>query len=501
MASRFVSIWFRHLTTDWFTLRRPLLRSVPFVLKDSVHGRMVITALNALAEIKGLHKGMVITDARALVPDLEVADEITELTDKLLLRLAEWCIRFSPVVAIDPPSGLLMDATGCAHLWGGDSSYLAEIARRLNDRGYDVRVAMADTFGTAWAVARYGRPPLVVSRTCNIEALLPLPPEALRLEPETVERLHKLGLHQINQFIRIPRSSLRRRFGQSLMLQLDMALGQQLEVIDPVMPLEPYQERLPCLEPIVTATGIEFALDQLLKSLCSRLMQEQKGLRTAVFKCYRVDGKVEQVDIGTNRPSHNVNHLFKLFEIKLTTIEPDLGIDLFLLEAPKVEDHYPQQEEMWEGMVSGGLEDVRLSELLDRLAGRVGMHSIHRYLPEEHYWPERSLKATSSLQEKLMTTWRTDKLRPIQLLAEPERIEVTAPIPDYPPMLFRHKGKLHKIIKADGPERIEQEWWLQQGQHRDYYRVEDEDGSRYWLFRLGHYDDKTYQWFLHGFFA
>jgi protein ImuB len=460
---------------------------------------MVITAANAIAEMQDIESGMVLADARAIVPDLVVLDDKADLTEKLLKRLAEWCIRFTPVVAIDPPDGLLFDATGCPHLWGGDSAYVAEIVKKLNTRGYDVRAAMADTIGVAWAVARYGKSALVVGSGLHIEALLPLPPEALRLETDTIERLHKLGLHQIFQFIRMPRASLRRRFGPHFMMRLDMALGQEIEMIEPVQPLEPYQERLPCLEPIVTATGIEFALQELLKTVCFRLQQEQKGLRTAIFKGYRVDGKVEQIDIGTSQPSHNVNHLFKLFALKLSTIEPALGIELFILEAPKVEDHYPQQEKMWEG--SRGLEDIRLSELIDRLAGKIGIQAIHRYIPDEHYWPERSFKAASLLQEKLTGAWRADKLRPLQLLPSPERIEVTAPIPDYPPMLFRHKGKLHQIIKADGPERIEQEWWLQQGQHRDYYRVEDEEGHRYWIFRLGHYDDKVYQWFIHGFFA
>jgi protein ImuB len=282
-------------------------------------------------------------------------------------------------------------------------------------------------------------------------------------------------------------------------MRLDLALGREEEVVEPVQPPAPYQERLPCLEPIVTPTGIEIALRQLLGTLCLRLQQEQKGLRAAILKCYRVDGKVEQVDIGTNRPSYHVNHLFKLFEIKLSSIEPAMGIEVFILEAPNVEDHYAQQQKMWED--SGGLEDMRLSELIDRLAARTGMRAIHRYLPDEHYWPERSLKPALSIQEKLTTSWFADKLRPLQLLPIPERIEVTAPIPDYPPMLFRHKGKLHKILRADGPERIEQEWWLQQGKHRDYYSVEDEDGHRYWIFRSGHYDDETFQWYLHGFFA
>jgi protein ImuB len=501
MAGRFVSIWFRHLTTDWFALRQPQLKNAPFVLRAPVHGRMVITATNARAEQKDISKGMVLADARAIVPDLQVLDDKPDLIPRLLRRLAEWCIRFTPIVAVDPPDGLLLDASGCPHLWGGDESYLQEIFKKLNGRGYDVRAAMADNPSVAWAVARFGKEFIATENVAigkHIEALLPLPPEALRLEAETVERLHKLGLHKIRHFINMPRSSLRRRFGKHFIMRLDMALGHEIEIITPVIPVEPYHERLPCLEPIVTASGIEIALKQLLETLCFRLQHEQKGLRMAVFKGFRVDGKVVQTDIGTSRASHNVSHLFKLFELKLSAIEPALGIELFILEAPKVEDHYPQQEKMWEG--GGGLDDIRLSELIDRLAGKTGTQAICRYVPDEHYWPERSFKPATSLQEKSPMGWRSDKLRPLQVLSVPERIEVTAPIPDYPPMLFRYKGKLHKIIRADGPERIEQEWWLQQGLHRDYYRVEDEEGHRYWIFRLGHYDER-FEWFIHGFFA
>jgi protein ImuB len=499
MFGRFVSIWFHHLTTDWFSIRQPQLNLFPFVLKASAHGRMIITAANAKAEMEGINRGMVLADARAIVPDLQVMDDIPELPEKLLARVAEWCIRFSPIVAIDPPEGLMIDASGCSHLWGGDSDYLTDIERKLKQKGYGVRTAIADTPGVAWAVARYGKHPLVISPKRHVEALLPLPPESLRLEQDTVDRLHKLGLHQVRQFIQMPRPTLRRRFGPHFMMRLDMALGQEIETINPVMAPEPYQERLPCMEPIITATGIEIALRQLLETLCHRLQQEQKGLRAAVFKCYRVDGKIETIDIGTHRPSHSSFHLYKLFEIKLTTIEPALGIELFVLEASKVEDHIAEQGKMWKG--AGGLEDLRLSELVDRLSVRLGQEAIHRYVPDEHYWPERSFKPSQTLHEQLETSWPLDRQRPINLLRHPVRIEVTAPIPDYPPMLFRHNGKLHMILKADGPERIEQEWWLQQGQHRDYYRVEDEDGNRYWLFRSGHYDDKNFQWFLHGYFA
>jgi protein ImuB len=499
MGARYVSIWFPHLTTDWFSLRQPQLRNVPFVLRAPSHGRMIITATNAVAEKKGLSTGMALADARAAVPDLEALDDKPDLIRKLLKRLAEWCIRFTPVAAVDPPDGLMLDASGCTHLWGGDEAYVGDIVKKLNGRGYNVRIAIADTIGVAWGVARFGKPPLVSPDGQHIEALMALPPEALRLETEVIERLHKLGLRKVRQLIDMPRTSLRRRFGQHFLMRLDMALGQEMEVLQPVEPIEPYQERLPCLEPIRTAPGIEIALRKLLETLCTRLQQEQKGLRKAIFKGYRIDGKVEQVEIGTNGPSNHVNHIFKLFETKLPNIEPALGIELFTIEAPKVEDHRPKAVRIWEG--SGNLEDTRLSELIDRLVSKAGTGAIHRYLPDEHHWPERSYRPAASLGEKPATAWPADKLRPVRLLKRPEPIEVTAPIPDYPPMLFRYHGKLHQIVKADGPERLEQEWWIQQGQHRDYYRVEDESGHRYWLFRSGHYHDQNFQWFLHGFFA
>ena len=498
MVRRFVSIWLRYLVTDWFTYRQPQMGNTAFVLKAPSHGRMVVTAANALAEAQGIYSGMTLADAKALLPDLQVLDDEPELSNKLLKGIAKWCIRFTPFAAIDFPGGIILDVTGCTHLWGGDELYLNDIKLRFKLRGYHIHAAIADTIGAAWAVARFGKQSLIVNPGQQTEALLFLPSTALRLEVETTDLLNKLGLRQIKDFIGMPRSALRRRFGNLIITRLNQALGLEEEIVQPVEPIIPYQERLPCLEPIVTATGIEIALQRLLEALCQRLQKEQKGLREAYLKCYRIDGKFEQIKIATNSPSHNVKHLFKLFYIKISTIEPDLGIELFVLEAPKVEDHVPSQQKLWEAMWS--LDNVQLSELIDRVAGKVGPNAIHRFLPDEHYWPERSIKPALSLREQKTSEWKLDRPRPMQLLAAPEHIEVTAPVPDYPPMNFRYKGKLHKIKRADGPERIEQEWWLQEGQHRDYYVVEDEEGCGYWLFRLGHYDE-DYKWFVHGFFA
>ncbi|MEJ8843720.1 DNA polymerase Y family protein [Lacibacter sp. H375] len=499
MAKRFVAIWFRYLKTDWFVRREKTLSTIPFVLTIPDHGRMLITAANQLAEQDGIYKGMVVADARVIIPSLKVLDDLPGLPEKLLKGLGEWCIRFTPVVAIDLPDGLLLDVSGCAHLWGGEKLYLQHIIDRLWSLGYHVRASMADTIGAAWAFARYGSSPTIIESNKQAIALLALPPESLRLESETFERLHTLGLRNIQHFINIPRSVLRRRFGEAFIQRLNQALGFEEEMIIPVQPIAVYCERLTCLEPITTLTGIEIALQQLLETLCNKLKKEQKGLRTACFKCYRIDGKTETVEIGTNRATTNTQHLFKLFELKLSTIEPAFGIELFTLEAKKTEDVCSSQITLWQH--PAGLKDAGIAELMDRIAGKLGAHTIQRYLPAEHYWPERSFKSAQHLLEANTTTWKVDRPRPLQLLPSPSPIEVTAPVPDYPPMMFRYKGTLHKVIKADGPERIEQEWWLQQGQHRDYYYVEDETGCRYWIFRSGHYTDESYQWFLHGFFA
>ncbi|WP_214072387.1 DNA polymerase Y family protein [Mucilaginibacter sp. dw_454] len=501
MQRRFISLWFRHLTTDWLTLRRPELKEVPFILVTPVRGRNTITGANLLAGQQGITVGMAAADAKAIIPELEVIDDIPGQDYKLLKALGEWCIRYTPMVAIDMPDGLLLDVTGCTHLWDGERGYLKEIVTRLRGKGYDVRGAMADTVGTAWGVARFAKVKPIIEPGGQVNALLSLPPAALRLDAMILERLQKLGFYQIKSFIGLGRSVLRRRFGQEFLTRLDQALGNEDEPLQLLQPIEPYSERLPCLEPIRTATGIEIAIKILLEAMCKRLEGEGKGMRTAILKCYRVDGEILQTGIGTNRPSNHIEHLFKLFELKIPTIEPKLGIELFTLDAPKVEDTDPEQEILWSAD-SCGLEDNSLADLLDRLANKIGAGNIRRYLPQERYWPEHSIKLATSLKDKPTTTWRMDRPRPSLLLPSPQRIEAAFLTPDNPPMWFIYKGERHTVKRADDAERIEPEWWLADGPHRDYYVVEDEKGQRYWLFRSGHHSaEEKPQWYIHGFFA
>jgi protein ImuB len=502
MQKRYVSIWFRQLLADWQVIRRGELAGLPFVFAAPDHGRNIITAVSPLAANQGIVVGMKAADAKALCPGLEVIDDKPGRARTLLKGLGQWCIRYAPIVMIDEFSldGLFMDVSGCCHLWGGEREYLKEMVSRLKSKGYTVRASIADTPGAAWAIARFGTVTPLIPASGHAEALFPLPPEALRLEDLTLARLSKLGFYQIKSFIGMPRSVLRRRFGEDFLLRLGQALGTVDEVLVPLQVPAPFQERLTCLEPIKTRNGIEIAITRLLESLCLRLAAEGKGLRTAFLTCYRIDGKIVQIGIGTNGASHSISHLLKLFQLKIEQIRPGLGIELFVMDAPKVDQVAAGQEALWKDRP--GLDDQSVIQLLDRVAGKVGAGVIHRYVPATRYWPERSVKGSASITEKAESEWRTDKPRPMELLRVPESIEVMALIPDHPPKFFIYKSRKHDVVKADGPERIEREWWMDEGEHRDYYQVEDEQGRRYWLYRSGHYyGEGKYKWFIHGFFA
>jgi protein ImuB len=499
MNKRYLCIWFPYLVADQMAIKQPKLAAQAYVTVIQEHNKQLVTHLSRAAKQQGLRNNMPLADARIAVPNLQVFKHQPQKEEKLLKSLAQWCIRYTPQVALNLPDTLFLEIAGCTHLWKGEEGYLKEISTRLSKIGYYTKMAIADTLGTAWAMAHYAST-TIAKPNQQMQALLPLPAKALRLEELTLSRLTKLGFHTIDSFMRIAPSTLRRRFGDELNLRIGQALGHQSEAFTPIDELSPYCERLQCLEPIKTAKGIEMAIQHLLEKLCERLQNEDLGIRNAVLKCYRLDGKLQQISIGTNRPSIHIKHLFKLFELKIKQIAPDLGIELFVMDAQKVETLPKQQEVLWQGKGDSNLEEI--AELLDRISIKAGKNAIRRYLPQEHHWPEHSIKAVTDLKERPQTAWPTLKPRPTVLLNQPELIQVSAPIPDYPPMNFSYKGELHRIVKADGPERIEREWWLQDGLHRDYYQVEDDKGQRYWLFRLGHYNDTVAaKWFIHGFFA
>lgn len=500
MNKRYLSLWFPYLLTDWWVKKNPGNTCKPIVFSIKEHNRLIVYDLNKTAADKGAYKQMTVADAKATINDLVVIEHNPEKPMQLLNAMGKWCIRYSPTVAVDMPNGLIIDMTGCAHLWGGETRYLQHIINEFKNLGYEVKGGIADTAGMAWAASHYSSHPIIETGSTR-RALLNLPPDSLRLDDETLLRIKKFGIHTVAVLMRIQRTALRRRFGYQLLHRLDQILGAAEESIFPLEHHLPYIEHLPCLELIKTRTAIEIALKTLLDKMCKRLEQEGRGLRKATLTSYRIDNKVLTTEVNTATPGNNASHLFRLFEMKINEIEPALGIELFTLQASHIETVNNAQESLW-SLNQSSLEKKEISHLVDRINIKTGKQTIYRYLPVENYFPERSATRATTLKSIAGTAWNSDRPRPTLLLPFPERIQITAPIPDYPPMLFKHKNELHKIVKADGPERIESSWWIEEGDFRDYYIVEDEKGKRYWVYRSGAYSDhKAPQWFLHGYFA
>lgn len=501
MSRRYISIWFKHLLTDWLARQKPEVKDKPFVLCTPERGAVIIMAANALAEQAGAVRGMSLADARAIAPELLHFDFEPDRAQKILTAMADWCQRFSPLCGLHVPDGLWIDMTGGAQLFGGERKLLRDMVLSFQSFGYDARAALADTPGGAWAIARFGRKQPIIPPSALRDALASLPPSALRLSQDTAVSLRSLGIRTIADLYKIPRASLSRRFGAEIVLRMGQALGDLEEPLTSQQQAPEYSARLHFPEGISTPESLAKVLHRLMDDLCAQMNVKGCGLRECVLQAFRLDGTAGHVGIGTGKPSRNTKHLLKLFEEKLPTLDPGPGIETFILSAPKTELVVTAQNGM--GMEADNyFHDENLPELVDRLAGRLGVERIYGVAPRESHWPERAVKILRPLEEKPANDWVLDKERPVMLLARPEPIEVMAPVPDDPPMLFRRKGALHRIRLSEGPERIEAEWWLKSGELRDYYRLEDEQGNRYWVFRYGHYKpEEKSQWFLHGFFA
>jgi protein ImuB len=481
----------------------------PLVLVATIGNRPLVTAVDAAAERMGIFPGQALADARALHPALAVAPADPAGDAAALARLAAWCGRFSPWTAPQGGDGVSLDITGCAHLQGGEQSLAAELVERLARQGIAGRAAIADTAGAAWAMARCGAGPVgVVPPEAMRAALAPLPVLGLRLDPGLVAALERLGLRRIGDLYPLPRAALAARFGQKLTQRLDQALGAAAEPLSPLPPLPHRWTRRRFAEPIGTAEAIIATTGALIEALCGHLAAEGLGLRRLVLRLYRVDGTQAQAAIGTARPSRDIRHLRRLLEEKLAAVDPGLGIEDLLLEAPVTEPLAAAQIS-FKGLQRAleNQDETELSRLVDRLANRLGPEAVFAIRPQGSHVPERAMIRAPVFAAASGTTepWDPRRQRPIRLLPRPEPIEAVAPIPDDPPILFRWRRRPHQVRRADGPERILGEWWrsaAEAAELRDYYRVEDEEGRRFWLYRLGLYrPEAPPRWFLHGLFA
>jgi protein ImuB len=471
--------------------------------------RRVIAAVDAIAAQAGLYPGMPVARAQALVPDLTVEEARAEDDAAALRRLAGWCLRYSPLAAAAAPDGVWIDVTGSTHLHGGETRLLRDLVSRLLARGFAARAAVADTPGAAHALARFGGQEVTVVPSGGQQAALArLPLAALRLPAATLDGLRLMGLEQIGALAALPRAPLVRRFGALVTTRLDQAFGRVAEAIEPAFPPELIQTRLTFVEPLLTADAFATVIDRLVATVRADLERAGGGARRLDLLFERIDGTAQAIRIGTARASRDARHLGRLLKERIERVDPGPGVEAMRLVVPRVDALTPVQTAA--RLTAADIEEPDIAPLLDRLSNRLGVEHVYRVAPVDSAVPERSVRRVPAQEkargEKVSGTWPADLPRPVRLLDPPQPVEAMALLPDHPPMAFTWRRVRHRVRRADGPERIAGEWWKRDGETRsvrDYFRVEDEDGQRYWLFRRG--DGETavsgdLRWFLHGLF-
>ena len=465
----------------------------------------MVLAVDAAAAAAGLHAGMPVAKARALVPGLliEKADPAADVA--ALDRLALWAARhYAPIAAADPPDGVVIDTTGADHLHGGEEAMLTALLARLGASGLAARAAIADSWGAAHALARYAARPIAITPPgAAAEAIAPLPLAALRLSPALVASLRTLGFVCIADLMAQPRAPLARRFGPEILCRLDQALGRLAEPISPAYPPDPIAVRRHFPEPIAAPETIAAAIAALVTPLCTALEAKGLGARRLDLICHRVDRAAQAIRIGVTRPLRDAKRLTRLLCDKIETIDPGFGIERLSLAATCAELFDAKQHVS--ALIENTASDV--SDLIDRLVNRLGEDRVYRAEPVATDVPERCLRRIPPLAPETGATWPAAWPRPARLLTPPERIETLALLPDHPPVSFTWRGVRRRVAHADGPERVFGEWWKRDAELaavRDYFRIEDEAGERFWIFRAGDGEDAatgSQNWFLHGIFA
>ena len=475
-----------------------------------------IAALDERAEALMLKCGMGIADARAMYPSIEIIEADPEADRRLIDALADWCDRYTPLVALDGMDGMFLDITGCASLFGGERAMLDDIVSRFFGQGFDVRAALASTPGAAWAAARFASEALIIEPGEEQLFLDKLPLAALRLDPDTRASLESVGLRSVGSLTSAPRAPLSRRFGKMLLLRLDQAFGRIEEAISPRMPVAPLSVERHLAEPIGQLEEIERLVLLLATSLKQDLERRGEGARALELLLFRVDGAVSRISVGASVPVREPRSIGKLFHERLAALETSIdvgyGFDLVRLSVFAAAHYERTQADLGGETVSDG-EDVAM--FADRVRARLGRDAILKPMFIESHLPERAVMLVPfdgpSLQKGAQPADEDRPQhrcleRPQRLFCHPEPIDVpVTQVPEGAPPHFRWRRALHQVARSEGPERLAPEWWRQkeQAETRDYYRVEDTDGRRYWLYREGLYGESASspRWYLHGLSA
>jgi protein ImuB len=508
-ARRFLSLWLRRLGTDRIT-RRDRLSAAPLVIVAADGNALVLAGVNDAAARLGLVTGMPLADARAMFPALAVAEADQQADAVLLRQIADWCLRYTPLVGIAAPGGLTLDITGCAHLFGGEARLRQDLLGRLKALGFSARAAIAETIGAAHALVHHDSCGIVPAGDVR-DALRELPLAGLRLDADIVAGLQQSGFTRIGALYHLPRPPLAARFGPGLWLQLDRALGLQGEAFTPQQAAPRFSVERAFPEALVRMEDVLTVAEELAARLTLLLTERGQGARGLELLLFRVDGHVQRLAAGTSRPLRDPAFIKQLFADRLTVCEdeydPGFGYDLVRLNAHETEALDTAQQD-----ISGHHQAEAVARLTDRLVARLGETHVLRPLEQDTHIPEAAcvlLPARIARDTALPPAPPQDTLlaaRPLRLFAKPQALDniPMATAPDGVPLRFRWRRVQHDVIASEGPERIAMEWWRDDGGRpltRDYFRVACADGGRFWLYREGLYHETTPRWFVHGLFA
>ncbi len=510
---RYLALWLPFLPTD--RLRRTTQAAgagrdeVPLVVIEKRHGALALAACDPRALRLGLQPGLSLTDARARHPDIDVVEADPEADSQAIADLAAFCDRITPLVALDPPHGLMLDITGCAHLFGGEDRLDQSLRRRFQGWGLHARAAIAGAPDAARALARFGAGGICPPGE-DEKAAQSLPLAALEAPAETAIALSRAGFRTLGDLAIRPSAILSARFGEDLGVRLRRILGREDRRITPLRPLPDCMVERRFAEPLSHDEGISHALSRLADEATKALERRGEGGRRFEASFFRSDGATRRIAVETARPMRDSAALMRLLREKLDALndplDPGFGFDAIRLAVPLCEPLHPAQPSL-DGKV---VEDQALADLVDRLMARFGRDRVVRFLAQDTHIPERAAKSAPAASPEIAAEWPRPRpgeppCRPLQMFDPPQPIEAMAEIPDGPPLRFRWRRVAHEIARAEGPERIAPEWWRDGHDEpiRDYYRVEDARGHRFWVFRRGLYGEQAGEprWFLHGVFA
>ena len=474
--------------------------TAPFAVVEQAAGTLRLAGVNAAGAEAGLHAGLSLTDARAVCPGVATRMAEPERLEQFLAALARWAERFAPLTGLERSNALMLDITGCAHLFGGEAAMLEGVTSELAQRGLTARAAIADTKGAAWALAHFGGGGSAEPGRTRA-AIADLPVAALRLESDIVDGLAKVGLTTIEPLTRMPRGALARRFGIECMRRLDQAMGAEPEPLAPARALPVFSARITLPEPVGLVSDVMAGLERLLERLCRQLEQNHMGARTLRLTARRVDGADRHAEISLARPGRDPMRLRELFRRKVDEIDAGFGIDALRLKAVTVEVLKPAQIAPGQRETS----EQKLADLVSRLGNRIGFEQVTRFLPADSHIPERAFtRAAAAYSVPGDWTGQGGLVRPVSMLRpRPLRLPEGETIGRQPPARFQVNGMTCTLAGASGAERLAPEWWWDdpdwRSGPRDYWQVATREGPRLWLFHTP--GARAPHWYLHGVFA